>query len=124
MEERINNYENQIENLMRERKNLLEELQNKTASPVPSSETGKQGDDKLAKINTKLKRALQIFKDKLHRIATERPNLFINVGEETNERLDHLIVIIENQVAQIEALQNEYNDLKVQHERDIDALKK
>ncbi|CAF4557564.1 unnamed protein product, partial [Rotaria sp. Silwood2] len=125
-EEQIKKYENQIENLNRERTNLLEELQKTTSSPFQAIDHEKQKDDqqydKLLKVNTKLKRVLQTFKDKIHRIATEKSNLFINVSEETSERLDHLIVIVENQVTQIETLQAERNRIEERFQHEINEL--
>ncbi|CAF4754041.1 unnamed protein product, partial [Rotaria socialis] len=103
----MNNYKNQIENLSLERTNLLEDIQKSTASPVQLSENEKRADDKLGKVNTKLKRALQTFKDKIHRLVTERPELFTDVGEETTERFDHLIATVEHQATHIDILQSE-----------------
>ncbi|CAM4918168.1 unnamed protein product [Rotaria socialis] len=123
IEEQMNNYKNQIENLSLERTNLLEDIQKNTASPVQPFENEKQNNDqqyeKLLKVNNKLKRVLQTFKDRIHRIATERSDLFTNVGEETSERLDHLIGIVENQAVQIETLQTERFELQ----REINELK-
>ncbi|CAF3345337.1 unnamed protein product [Rotaria sp. Silwood1] len=125
-EEQIFNYENQIQNLIRERTNLLEERQKTTSSPFQITDHEKQKDDqqydKLLKINTKLKRVLQTFKEKIHRIATERPNLFTNISEETSERLDHLITIVENQAIQIETLQNERNEIKQRFQYEINEI--
>ncbi|CAF3384269.1 unnamed protein product, partial [Rotaria socialis] len=101
----MNNYKNQIERLSLERTNLLEDIQKSTASPVQLSENEKRADDKLGKVNTKLKRALQTFKDKIHRLVTERPELFTDVGEETTERFDHLITTVEHQATHIDLLQ-------------------
>ncbi|CAF5157509.1 unnamed protein product, partial [Rotaria sp. Silwood1] len=127
-EEQIFNYENQIQNLIRERTNLLEERQKTTSSPFQITDHEKQKDDqqydKLLKINTKLKRVLQTFKEKIHRIATERPNLFTNISEETSERLDHLITIVENQAIQIETLQNERNEIKQRFQYEINEIQK
>ena len=112
----MTDYENQIENLTRERANLLEEIRKNASSsvPIPDNEkqTGDQQSDKLVKINNKLKRALQTFKDKLHRVATERPDLFASIGEETSERLDHLIATVEHQATQIDILQAERDQLQ------------
>ncbi|CAF4696429.1 unnamed protein product, partial [Rotaria socialis] len=123
IEEQMNNYKNQIENLSLERTNLLEDIQKNTASPVQPFENEKQNNDqqyeKLLKVNNKLKRVLQTFKDRIHRIATERSDLFTNVSEETSERLDHLIGIVENQAVQIETLQTERFELQ----REINELK-
>jgi len=105
-------YENQIENLTRERTNLLEEIQKNASSSVQTTDNEKQTGDKLVKINNKLKHVLQIFKDKIHRVVTERPDLFPNIGEETSERLDHLISTVEHQATQIDLLQTERNELQ------------
>ncbi|CAF3726526.1 unnamed protein product [Rotaria magnacalcarata] len=122
IEEQMNNYKNQIQNLSLERTNLLEELQKNTASPVQSSENEKRTDDKLVKVNTKLKRALQTFKDKIHRLVTERPELFTDVGEETTERFDHLIATVEHQAAHIDLLQSENEQSQEQLRNQIQEL--
>ncbi|CAF0778122.1 unnamed protein product [Rotaria sordida] len=122
MEERIINYENQIQNLIHERTNLLEEIKKITSSPVPTIDNEKQTTDKLLKINNKLKRILQIFKDKIHRLVTERPDLFINIGEETSERLDHLIATVEYQATQIDLLQTERDQSEKQLQNQIQEL--
>ncbi|CAF4202712.1 unnamed protein product, partial [Rotaria sordida] len=122
MEERIINYENQIQNLIHERTNLLEEIKKITSSPVPTIDNEKQTTDKLLKINNKLKRILQIFKDKIHRLVTEKPDLFINIGEETSERLDHLIATVEYQATQIDLLQTERDQSEKQLQNQIQEL--
>ena len=58
--------------------------------------------EKLTQVNNKLKRALQSLKDKIYRVVLDRPDLFANVGDETSERLDHLISTVEHQAAQID----------------------
>lgn len=58
----------------------------------------------MIQINNKLKRVLQAFKEKINRIVIEKPQLFDGVGEETSERLDHLISTVENQMIQISEL--------------------
>ncbi|CAF4271529.1 unnamed protein product, partial [Rotaria sordida] len=57
-EERMINYENQIQNLIHERTNLLEEIKKITSSPVPTIDNEKQTTDKLLKINNKPKHLL------------------------------------------------------------------
>jgi chromosome segregation ATPase len=115
-DERLHHYENQIEHLIRENAKLLEEVQSNTSSSVQSidneSQTDDQQHDKLVQMNNKLKRALQMLKDKIHRLVTERPELFVNIGEETTERLDHLISTVEHQATQIDLLQTERNELQ------------
>ncbi|UJR33572.1 hypothetical protein I4U23_021010 [Adineta vaga] len=113
-EQQLMNYEKQIENLVREREILLEEKRKNTSStPVTTDndkQTGDHQNEKLVKLNNKLKRALQTIKEKIQRIALERPDLFINIGEETNERLDHLIHTVESQATQIGLLQTELHE--------------
>jgi len=70
------------------------------------TQTDDQQHDKLVQNNNKLKRALQTIKDKIHRIAGERPELFPQTSDDTIERLDQLISAVENQTKQIEILQN------------------
>ena len=100
----INEYKTQLED-------LKQKLQSKTLPMIEKIENECQTDDrqyeKLVQVNSKLKRALQTIKEKISRLATERSDLFDGIGEETNERLDHLIATIENR-----ATQNEINDLK------------
>jgi uncharacterized phage infection (PIP) family protein YhgE len=128
-EERLTDYENQIENLTRERANLMEEIQKNASSSVQTTDNERQiiddqQQDKLAKMNTKLKRALQTLKEKINRIVTERPDLFANVGEETNERLDHLISTVEHQATQINALQAEHSEVEEQLRNEIRELQR
>ena len=68
--------------------------------------------EKLTQMNTKLKRALQGLKDKIHRLVSERPDLFAGIGDETSERLDHLISTVENQSIRLDSLRTEYNQMK------------
>jgi uncharacterized protein YdcH (DUF465 family) len=68
--------------------------------------------EKLVDSNNELKHTLQVFKDKVHRIVAERPDLFDDIGEETSERLDHLISTVENQTTKIDVLQTEMKELR------------
>ncbi len=124
----MNNYENQIEQLIRENANLLDELQKKDSSPVQTidneSQTDDQQHDKLAQMNNKLKRALQTLKEKIHRIVVERPDLFVNIGEETNERLDSLISTVEHQATQLDILQTERNQSEEQLRNEVQELQR
>jgi predicted nucleic acid-binding Zn-ribbon protein len=128
METRLSDYESQIEKLNQERSHLLEEIRNNASSSVQPDESekasGTEQHDKLVKINTKLKRALQTFKEKIHRLATGRPDLFANVGEETTERFDHLISTVEHQATQIDLLQSEHNDSEEQLRNEIQELQR
>ena len=56
------------------------------------------------------------MKDKMEQIVTERSELFEGVGEETNDRVDHLISLVENQ--------REYEKIESQLRREIDELKR
>ena len=102
-ETRLNEYQNQIDNLM-------EELQKKTLPSVQTVDRESQTDDhqheKLVQMNNKLKRVLQLFKEKIQRVVAERPDLFDGVGEETSERLEHLISTVDSQAVQIGELEN------------------
>ncbi len=71
------------------------------------TQTDEQSQDKLTQVNNKLKRTLQTIKDKIHQAVIEQPQLFTDIGDDTIERLDHLISIVGNQVRQIDDLQNE-----------------
>lgn len=71
------------------------------------TQTEEQSQDKLAQINQKLKRALQNIKDKINQAVIEQPELFIDIDEDTMERLNHLISTVRNQTTQINDLQNE-----------------
>ena len=79
--------------------------------------------EKLMQVNSKLKRALQSLKDKIHRVAVDRQDLFVNVGDETSERLDHLISTVENQATQIEVIQAERSQVEEQLREEIDQFK-
>ena len=124
----MKNYEYQIEHLIRENANLLEQVQNDRSSSIQTMDNESQTDDqqheKLLQINTKLKRALQTFKDKIHRLVTNRPDLFTNIGEETSERLDHLISTVEHQATQLDILQAERNEIEEQLGSEIQRYKK
>ena len=88
-----------------------------------SHETESQ-QEKLAQVNQKMKRALQSFKDKIQRVAVDRPQLFVDVGEETSERLDHLIATVANQATQIDTLQAERDQLEQQSNTQIRDLQR
>ncbi len=101
----------------------MEEIQKNASSSVQitdhEKQTGDQQHDKLVKVNNKLKRVLQTFKDKIHRIVTERPDLFVNVGEETSERLDHLISTVAQHATQINLLQSEHDQSEEQLRKEL-----
>jgi chromosome segregation ATPase len=71
------------------------------------TQTDDQQQDKSVQINNKLKRALQTIKEKVHRIVTEKPELFPQMSDDTIERIEQLVSIVGNQAEQIEILQNE-----------------
>jgi hypothetical protein len=121
-------FESQIENLMQERATLLEEIEKNTPLPVVKTDSDTQTDDpqyeKLVQLNNKLKRLLQVFKDKVHRIVVERPDLFDDIGEETSERLDHLISTVENQATKIGSLQIERDQTNEKYQHQIKELQR
>jgi Mg2+ and Co2+ transporter CorA len=78
----------------------------------------------MVQVNNKLKRVLQGFKDKIHRVVTERPDLFDGIGEETGERLDHLISTVENQATQIDELQTQHDQTEKQLQNEIKELQR
>ncbi len=67
---------------------------------------------------------MQSLKDKIQRAVTERPDLFDGVSEETNERLDHLIIIVENQATQIDVLQAERDQVEKQLQSEMKQLQR
>ena len=106
----------------------MEEIQKNVSPSVHTTDSEKPVDDqqhdKLVKVNNKLKRALQIFKDKISRLVTDRPDLFANTGEETSERLDHLISAVEHQATQIDILRAEHNQSEEQSRNEIRELQR
>jgi len=107
----------------------LEQVQkNTSSSPVQTidneSQTDDQQYDKIIHINNKLKRALQSLKDKINRLVTERPDLFVNIGEDTSERLDYLISTVEHQATQIDILQTERDQSEEQLRNEIQELQR
>jgi flagellar motility protein MotE (MotC chaperone) len=128
IEERLNEHQTQIDNLTQERAQLLEEIEKKTVSSKQTIDNESQTDDhqheKLVQVNNKLKRALQTFKEKLHRIVTERPDLFESIGEETSERLDHLISTVENQATQIAILHAKHDQVEEELRNQIKQLQR
>ena len=101
----------------------LEAAQSQIDELTGTSERTESQLEKLAQVNNKLKRAFQSFKDKLQRVVADRPYLFANVGEETGERLEHLIATVENQTTQIDAIQAERNQVEEQLRDEIERLK-
>lgn len=122
----MRNYENQIEHLLREHANLSDELQKKASSSIETIDVECQTDDhqhdKLLQVNNKLKRALQTFKDKIQRLVVAQPDIFTNVGDETSERLDHLISTVEHQRTQMNILQDEHASVLAMYEQQLQSL--
>ncbi len=106
----------------------MEEIEKKTAAPIQAIDNESQTEDhqheELVQVNNKLERALQAFKEKIDRAATETPDLFNGIGEDTNQRLDHLISTVENQAAQISVLQVEHGQLEEQLQNEIKQLQR
>jgi hypothetical protein len=106
----------------------LEEVQKNASSSAQTTDNEKSIDDqqheKLVKVNTKLKRALQTVKDKIHRLVAERPDLFADTSDDTIERLDHLISTVSNQATQIDILQAERDQAEEQLRNEIRELQR
>ena len=119
MEERLHHFESQVESQVRERAVLLTQLETRASSdsPVPDH-------DKLVKVNNKLKRVVQTFKEKIQRLAAERPELFSDVGEDTNERFDHLISTVHEQASYIAVLQAERDQVEEQMRRQMHEFRR
>ncbi|CAF1400921.1 unnamed protein product [Adineta steineri] len=119
LEERLNEREGQI-------KNLMEEIADSKSSHAETTDNECQTEElqegKGAQMNKKLKRSLQVVKDKVDRMVSEKPDLFDGVGEETNERLDHLIATVENQAEQMNILRNEHDQIEEQLRKDLTEL--
>jgi hypothetical protein len=113
---------------MKERAKLLEEIEKNTPVPIQTTDNEVQTDDrqheKLVQMNNKLKRVLQTFKDKIHRVVTDRPDLFDGIGEETSERLEHLISTVENQATQVNVLHVERDQVDEKYQRQIKELQR
>ncbi|CAF5006212.1 unnamed protein product, partial [Rotaria magnacalcarata] len=59
---------------------------------------------------------LEIVKEKVDQIANEKPHLFDGVSQETNNRVEHLISIVENQIIQINRLEQKLSQNYVEQE--------
>lgn len=92
----VENCRNEIERLKKEYGKLVAEIEVKAAQYV-------QSDDTLS--------------DKINRLVIEREDLFDGIGDDTNERLEHIISLIENQATQIGILEAERDQLDKQLQR-------
>lgn len=128
IENELEDCKHQIANLTDERTNLLEEITKKTFPSIPTTDNESQTDDrqheKLTQANNKLKRALQTVKEKVQRLVNDRSDLFDGVGEDTSDRLDHLIKIIDNQAIEIDALRIEREKVEEQLNDEIKDLQR
>ena len=111
---------------MLDSKSVIDDLMGKVQQLTPAiiehadrqSQTDDQSQiDKLTHLNNKLKRVLQTFKDKIHRLANDQPNLFLDIPEETSDRLDHLITTVHNQTLYIDTLNIEREQARQNVER-------
>lgn len=84
------------------------------------TQTDEQSHEKLTQVNNKLQRALHTIKARIHQAVNNRPDLFSDVGEDTIERLDHLISTIDDQTTHIDQLRNECQQAR----SEIDQLQK
>ncbi|CAF4043397.1 unnamed protein product, partial [Rotaria sordida] len=119
---KIEQQTNELENLRQEHTKLLELISIEKINN--QTQTDDRQHEKLLQINNKLKRIIQIFKEKIHRLVIEKPNLFDGISEETNERLNHLISIVENQTIQLDLIQNERDALEKQLRNEIKELER
>lgn len=71
-----------------------------------------------------MKAALAKFEEKMHSVVEERRDLFDGISEETDDRLDHLISILENQTTQISTAELERNKTEEQLRNEIKQLEK
>lgn len=118
LEETVAQQLRELEDLKERNASLLSQVElhaePTTASPPApltidnETQTDDRQHEKLAQVNSKLKRVLQGFKEKLHQLVHDQPDLFDGVSEETSERLDHLIATVANQAAQLDALRTDY----------------
>ena len=99
---------------------LVQQIEELTSA---ASQTESQ-QEKLTQVNSKLKRALQTLKEKIQRVAVDRSDLFANVGEETSERLDHLIATLESQATQIDSIRVERDRVEQQSNTQIRDLQR
>lgn len=100
---------------------MLKEVEKKSIPPTQTTDNESQTDDRQFE---KMKLRLQTFKDKIQQIVTQKPDLFEGVGEAANERLDHMILTIENQTTQIENLQTERDQVQEQLQNQIKQLQR
>ena len=80
--------------------------------------------EKLVQVNNKLKRILQTFKEKIYRLADEKPSLFEGISEEIHERFNHLISKVENQSTQIDTMQIELHQADEKYKQQIKELER
>ena len=111
---------------MQERTKLLEEIEKLRVVPMQTTDSESQTDgdqhEEIVQANNQLKDELQTFHDKIHQVATERPNLFDGISEEIGQRFDHLLSTIANQAAQIDTLQTERNRVEEEFQNQIKEL--
>ena len=118
-EDLISQMESQVASLTQQRASLLVQI----AEHHAAASVAKTEQEKLTQMNGKMERALQSLKEKIHRVVAERPDLFVDVGDETGERLDHLIAKIEEQSAQMNSSHRNRERLEEQLQREIRELK-
>jgi uncharacterized protein (UPF0335 family) len=116
----VQEYTERIGRLESECASLREQVHGKTE---PSNDAGADN-GKMMKMTNKLKRVVQIFKEKIQRVASERPDLFVGVGEETNERLDHLISIVQQQADHIAELDMTHDQMEKRFQNEMEEWKR
>jgi hypothetical protein len=109
---------------MQERAKLLEEIEKKTLPPTQTTDNESQTDDRQHEKLVQVNNELQSFKDKIEGVVTKKPDLFDGISAETNERLDHLILTVENQGTQIDVLQAEHDRVEEQLQSEVKELQR
>jgi hypothetical protein len=88
------------------------------------SQTDDSEHEQLVQVNNKLEHALQTYKDKIDRIATHRGDLFDGIGEEVDDRLDHLMSTVESQATRVNVLKAERDQVEEQLQSEIKQLQR
>lgn len=101
------------EGMERQLENLTQEHASLRVVPVQAASDDTPKEDEAsarpAQSNNKLKRALQSVQDKIHQAGSARPELFEGVGDDTIDRLDHLINAVIDQAVQLDLLRDQLN---------------
>jgi len=119
----LGTYEETIEKLMRERETLVKGLEAERSSLLEQLEAAKtsNSNEKLEKALGKLKKMLKTTKDKINELVVQRADLFADVGDDMNERLDHLISLFQNQDGMMKFYENQLEQMKTMENNKMEA---